>query len=148
MLLNCGVGETLESPLDCKEIQPVHPKGNQSWKFIGRTDADAEIPILWPPWYEEPTHWKRPWCWEKLSAGGGGDDRGWNGWMSSPTWWTWVWVGSRSWWWTGKPGVLQSIGSQGWTRLSDWTELEFISILIFFYLTVTINSHSNLPTIL
>ena len=49
MLLNCGVGETLESPLDCKEIQLVHPKGNQSWMFIGRTDAEAETPILWPP---------------------------------------------------------------------------------------------------
>ena len=49
MLLNCGVGETLESPLDCKEIQPVHPKGDQSWVFIGRTDAEAEAPVLWPP---------------------------------------------------------------------------------------------------
>ena len=49
MLLNCGVGETLESPLDCKEIQPVHPKGHQSWVFIGRTDAEAEAPVLWPP---------------------------------------------------------------------------------------------------
>ena len=49
MLLNCGVGEDLESPLDCKEIQPVHSKGDQSWVFIGRTDAKAETPILWPP---------------------------------------------------------------------------------------------------
>ena len=49
MLLNCGVGEDFESPLDCKEIQPVHPKGDQSWVFIGRTDAKAEIPIIWPP---------------------------------------------------------------------------------------------------
>ena len=55
--------KTLESPLDCKDIQPVHPKGDQSWVFIGRTDAEAETPILWPP-HAELTHWKRPWCWE------------------------------------------------------------------------------------
>ena len=69
-------------------------------------------------WCEELTHWKRPWCWEKLKAGGEGDDRGWDGWMASLTRWTWVWVSSRSWWWTGKPGKPQSMGSQtvgqGW----------------------------------
>ena len=71
---------------------------------------------------EELAHWKRPWCWERLKAGGEGDDRGWDGWMALPTWWTWVWANSRSWWWTGKPGVLQSMGSQ---RVGhDWgTEL-------------------------
>ena len=58
------------------------------------------------PKAEEPTHWKRPWCWERLKAGEEGDDRGWDGWMASLTWWTWVWVSSRSWWWTGRPGVL------------------------------------------
>ena len=58
------------------------------------------------------THWKRPWCWERLKAGGEADDRGWGGWMASPTRWTWVWVGSRSWWWTGRDGVLQSSGLQ------------------------------------
>ena len=63
-------------------------------------------------WCEELTHWKRPRCWERLKAGGEGDDGGWDGWMASPTRWTWVWVTSRSWWWTGKPGVLQSRGSQ------------------------------------
>ena len=152
--------KTLESPLDCKEIQPAHPKGHQSWIFIGRTDAEAEAPILWPPdgkfssvqftsvqllscvwlcdpmecsapgfpvhhqrleltqthvhwvsdviqtsnplatWCEELTHWKRPWCLERLNAGGG-DDRRWNGWMASLTQWTWVWANSRSWWRTG-----------------------------------------------
>ena len=60
MLLNCGVGKFLESPLDCKEIQPVHPKGNQSWIFIGRTDAEAETPILWPPDVENRLIWKDP----------------------------------------------------------------------------------------
>ena len=63
-------------------------------------------------WWEELTHRKRPWCSERLKAGGEGDDRGWNGWMAPPTQWTWVWVNSESWWWTGKPGVLQYMGSQ------------------------------------
>ena len=71
------------SPLDCKEIQTVHPKGNQSWIFIGRTDDEGEIPIL-ATWCEELTHWKRPWCWVGLGAGGKGDDRGQDGWMASP----------------------------------------------------------------
>ena len=111
MLLNCGVGEdSLESSLDCKEIEPVHPKGNQSWIFIGRTDAETETPILWPPaksWVK-----KRPWFGTRLKAGGEGDDRRWDGWMTSPTQQTWVWVNSRSWWWTGRPGVLRFMGSQ------------------------------------
>ena len=102
--------KTLESPLDCKEIQSVHPKGNRSWIFIGRTDAEAETPIL-ATWCKELTHRKRPWCWERLKARGEGDDRGWDGWMSSLNRWTWVWVSSRSWWLTGKP-VVQSMGSQ------------------------------------
>ena len=63
-------------------------------------------------WYEELTHLKIPWCWERLKAGGEGDNRGWDGWMASPTQWTWAWVSSGSWWWTGKPGMLQSMGSQ------------------------------------
>ena len=101
---------TLESPLDCKEIQPVHSEGDQSWVFFDRTDAKAETPILWPP---HAKSWLigRLWCWEGLGAGGEGDDRGWDGWMASPTWWTWVWVNSGSWWWTGWPGVLQFMGS-------------------------------------
>ena len=72
---------------------------------------------------EELTHWKRLWCWEGLGAGGKGNDRGWDGWMASPTWRTWVWVNSRSWWWTGRPGVMQFMGSQ---RVGhDWaTELK------------------------
>ena len=114
--------KTLESPLDCKEIQRVYLKGSQSWIFIGKTDAEAEISILWPP-DAELTHWKRPWCWERLGAGGEGDDRGWDGWMASLTRWTWVWVNSESWWWTGGPGVLRFMGLQSQTRLSDWTEL-------------------------
>ena len=80
--------KTLESPLHCKEIQPVHSKGDQFWMFIGRTDAKAKTPILWPP-HAELTHWKRLWCWEGLGAGGEGDNRGWDGWMASLTRWTW-----------------------------------------------------------
>ena len=118
--------KTLESPLYYKEIQPVHPKGNQSWVFIGRTDVEAETPILWPP-DAELTHWKRPWCWEGLGAGGEGDDRGWDGWMASPTQWTWVWVVFRSWRWTGRPGMLQFMESQrvrhDWATELNWTEL-------------------------
>ena len=95
----------LESLLDCKEVKPVNPKGNQSWIFIGRTDAKAETPIL-SHWCEELTHLKRPWCWERLKAGWEGDGSGWDGWMASLTQWTWVWASSGSWWWTGKPGML------------------------------------------
>ena len=77
-------------------------------------------------WYEELTHWKRPWCWERLRAGREGDDRGWDGWMASLIRWTWVWVDSRSWWWTGRPGVLRFTGSQrvghGWVIELNWTE--------------------------
>ena len=76
-------------------------------------------------WCKELTHWKRPWCWKRLKAGGEGDNRGWDGWMASPTQWTGVWVNSGSWWWTGRPGVLQYMGSQSRTRLGDWTELHW-----------------------
>ena len=104
--------KTLENPLDCKKIQPVNPKGNQSWIFIGRTDAKAEAPNTVAIWCEELTHLKRPWCWERLKRGGEGGDRGWDGWMASPTPWTWIWVNSGSWCWTGRPSMLQFMGSQ------------------------------------
>ena len=205
MLSNCGAGEDSESPLDSKEIKPVNPKGDQSWIFIGRTDA--EVPMLWPPdakrqpfgkdpdarkdWGPEEKgvtedemvgwlHWlnghefeqtpgdseglgslaccspwsqrvrhdlataqqpaaptnspkipnhqierQRPWCWEGLGAGGEGDDRGWDGWMASLTRWTWVWVDSGSWWWTGRPGMLRFMGSQrvghDWATELNWS---------------------------
>ena len=116
--------QSLKSPLDCKEIQPIHPKGIQSWIFIGRTDAWSWNSNTLATWCEELTHWKRPWCWERLKAGGEGDDRGWDGWMASSTQWTWVLVGSMSWWWTGRPGVFAVHGAaKSKTRPSDWTEL-------------------------
>ena len=122
--------KTLESPLDWKEITPVHPKGDQSWVFIGRTDAEAETPILWPSdvkiWVIWKIPLKKPWekCWEKLRAGGEGDDRGWDGWMTSPTQWMWVLVNSGSWWWIGRPGMLHGV-AKSQTRLSNWTELSY-----------------------
>ena len=114
--------KTVESPLDYKEIQLVYPKSvlnihwkDWCWSWNSNTLAT---------WCEEPTHLKRPW-WlkpERLKVGDG-DDRGWDGWMASLIQWTWVWVNSRIWWWTGRPGMLQSMGSQSRTWLSDWTEL-------------------------
>ena len=75
-------------------------------------------------WCKELTHWKRPWCWEILKVGEEGDDRGWDGWMASLIQWTWVWVSSGSWWWTGKPSMLQSLVSQrvghNWATELNW----------------------------
>ena len=150
--------KTLESPLDCKEIQPVHPKGELDHKESWALTNWCFSTVVLEKTLESPLHCKeiqpvspeyslgglmlklklhyfghlmwrtdsfeRPWCWERLKAGGEGVDRGWDGWMALPTQWTWVWVSSGSWWWTGKPGVLQSMGSQ---RLGhDWvTELNW-----------------------
>ena len=84
-------------------------------------------------WCEELTHLKRPWSWERLRVGGEGDNRGWDGWMASPTQWTWVWVISGIWWWTGRPGVLHSMGSQrvehNWMTELNWTEDPTILLL-------------------
>ena len=99
-----------------KEISPecVHWKA-WCWSWNFNTLAT---------WCKELTHLKRPWCWERLKVGGEGDNRGWDGWMASLTQWTWVYVTSGSWWWTGRPGMLQSMG---WQRvrhdlaLSNWT---------------------------
>ena len=102
--------KTLKSPMNSKDIKPVNPKGNQPWIFIGRTDAEA--PVLWPPdtksWLigkerDAGKDWRR-----RRSRG----HRGWDGWIASSSQWTWVWESSRRWWRTGKPGVLQSMGSQ------------------------------------
>ena len=130
--------KTLESPLDCKEIKPVNPRG-KSWIFTGRTDAEPEAPILLATWCEELTHWERPWCWEKMKVGGEGDDRGWDGWMASLTERTWVWVNSGSWQWPGRPGVLQSMGSQ---RVGhNWaTELHLIVYTQNWYITPIIQT--------
>ena len=109
--------KTLESPLDCKETQPVHPKGNQSWS----TDAEAEIPIIWPP---DTKNWligkdpdvRKDWRWEEKGMTEN-EMVGWHHWL-----YRWVWISSDNWWWTGKPGMLQSMGLQSQTRLRNWTE--------------------------
>ena len=121
----------LESPLDCKEIKPVNPKGNQPWTFIGRTDAEAEGPILWPPD-------AKSWLIGKDTELGKMEDRRrrgweqWDGWMSSQILWTWVWVVSKRWWRTEKAGVLQSMESQ---RVGQ--DLDMCFLLFFF-------SHSDM----
>ena len=104
--------KTLESPLDCKGIKPVNPSGNQQWIFFGRTDAEAEAPILWPPDAKSQLIGKNSWCWERLRAGEEGVNRGWDGWMASPTQWTWVWTNSGRWWRARKHRVLQFMGYQ------------------------------------
>ena len=116
MLLNCGVGEDSWESLGLQG----DPTSRKDWCWGWNSNTLAT-------WCEELTHLKRPWCWEGLGAGGEGDDRGWDGWMASPTQWTWVWVDSGSWWWSGRPGVLWFMGLQSRTQLSDWTELNCFS---------------------
>ena len=115
--------KTLESPLDCKEIQLVHANRNQSWIFIGRTDREAETPILWLLDVKNWLTGKDPDAGKDWRREEKGDSRGWDGWMASPTQWTWVLVDSGN-WWTGRPGVLQSMGSQGvghnWVTELNW----------------------------
>ena len=108
--------KTLESPLDSKEIKTILKEISPEYSLEGlmlKLKLQSFGHLMW-----RTTHWKRSWCCERLKAGGEEDDRGWDGWMASPTRWTWVWASSGSWWWTGKPGVLQSTGSQrvghGW----------------------------------
>ena len=97
-----------------KEISPQYSfRKDWCWSWNSNTLAT---------WCKELIHWKRPWCWGKLKTGGEGDDRRWDGWMTSPTQWTGVWISSGSWWWTGRPCRLQSMESQSPTRLGNWTE--------------------------
>ena len=112
--------KTLESPLDCKEIQPVHPKRDQSWVFIARTDTEAETPILWPPDAKSWLIWKDPDAgrdWGQEEKGTTDDE------MVEQHQWTWVCASSGRWWRSGKPGMLQAIGLQNRTQLSNWTTL-------------------------
>ena len=119
--------KTLESPLDCKEIQPIHPEGDKSRLFIGRTDAEAETPILWPPDAKNRLTGKDPDAgkeWGQEEGMTEDEMARWHHWIR----WTWVWVDSGSWWWTGRPGMLWFMGSQrvghDWaTELTDWLGL-------------------------
>ena len=109
------MAKTLESPLDSKEIKPVNPKGNQPWLFIGRIDAKTKAPIVCPAEVNNQLTGKDPDAGKDWAEVEKDEIRwwwGWDGWMASQTRWTWVWTSSGSWWWTGKPGVLQSMGSQ------------------------------------
>ena len=139
MLLNCGVGEdSFESPLDCKEIQPVHPKGDLSWVFIRRTDVEAETPILWPPDAKSWLFWKDPDAgkdWEQEEKGTTEDEMA--GWHHR------LWVNSRSWWWTGRPDVLRFMGSQrvghNWVAELNWiNELNKIVEIWLFYICIIV----------
>ena len=124
MLLNCGVGEDSweflglrSNQSTLKETSPGCSLEGWCWGWNSKT---------WATSCEQLTYWKRPWCWEGLGAGGEGDDRGWDGWMASMTQYTWVWVNSGSWWWTGRPGMLRFMGSQRvgyeWVTELNWTE--------------------------
>ena len=102
-----------------KEISPGCSLEGVHWCWSWNSNTLAT-------WCDELTHLKRPWCWERLREGGEGDNRAWDGWMASPTQWTWIWVDSRSWWWTGRPGVLQFMGLQrvrhNWANEITWTK--------------------------
>ena len=123
MLLNCGVGEDLRVPwTEMRSNQSILKEISPEYSLKGLM-LEAETPILWPPDAKNWLIWKDPdpgKDWRREEE----DDRGWDDWMASPTQWTWVWVNSRSWWWTGRPGMLQSMGSQSVGH--DWaTELNW-----------------------
>ena len=121
--------KTLESPLDCKEIQPVHPKRNRSWVFIGRTDVEAETPILCPPDAKSWLNWKDPDAgkdWRQAEKGTTEDEMvGWHHWLNGH----WLLLNSRSWWWTGRPDMLQFMGSRG-VRHDCATELNWTAFIL------------------
>ena len=129
------LAKTLESPLDCTEIQPVHLKGVQSWVFIGRSDVEAETPILGPPG-------AKSWLIGKDTDAGkdwGLEEKGWDGWMASPTQWTLVWVDSGSWWWTGRHGVLWFMELQRVRH--DWAELNLLAECPIYFSSSTYLEH-------
>ena len=129
--------KTLESPLESKEIQPVHHKGNQSWIFIGRTDVEAVTPILWLPELKSWLIWKDPDAWKDWRQEEKGATEHETGWMVSLTQWTWVCINSGSWWWTRRPGVRWFMGLQRVRH--DWaTELSW-SLLQGIFLTQELN---------
>ena len=120
MLLNCGVGEDSWEPLD-----PTSPFWRRpALGFLWKEWCWSWNSSILATWCEELTYLIKPWCWERLRAGGEGDNRGWDGWMASLTWWTWVCVNSWIWLWTGRPGVLWSTGSrrvgQDWATELNW----------------------------
>ena len=131
------LNKTLESPLDCKEIQPVNPKGNQRLIFFGRTDAEAETPILWPPDVKNWLTGKDPDAgkdWRQEEKGMREEEMvGCHHWLEGHR----VWASSGSWWWTGKPGMLQSMGSQrvghDWATKLNWCKISLFPLLFCSY---------------
>ena len=150
MLLNCGVGEDSWESLGLKR-DPTSPFWRSALGFLWKEWCKSWNSSIFATSCEELTHWKRLWCWEGLRAGGEGDDRGWDGWMASPTGWTWVWVNSRSWWRTGRPGVLRFMGlqrvRQDWGTELNWTDGGFIPSFLRNLHTIVysdcINLHSH-----
>ena len=129
--------KTLQSPLDCKEIQPCILKEISPEYSLGGPMLKLKLQYF-DHLMQRTDSFEKTLMLGKIEGRRRGDDRGWDGWMASPMWWTWVWVGFRSWWWTGRPGVLQSVGSQRQTQLSDWTEWlksildsDFLSFLLY-----------------
>ena len=151
MFSNCGVWRrTLESPLDCKEIKPINPKGTQPWILIGTTHAKAEAPVLWLPDAKSQLL-ENTLMMGKIEGRRRGDDRGWDGWMASLTWWTWVWASSGSGWWAGKLGMLQSMGSQrvrhNWVT-EQLLKPDFYRVILGMYLSsILFFSHGTLGKI-
>ena len=135
--LSLGLQGDPTSPSWRRSVLGIHWK-DWCWSWTSSTLATS---------CEELTHWKRTWCWEGLGAGGEGDDRGWDGWMASPTRWAWVWVNSGSWWWTRRPGVLRFMESQSRTCLSGWTELNWAQFCVINSITVPDNSNLNNQTL-
>ena len=145
ILLNCGVGEDSWESLGLQ--------GDPTSPFWRR----SALGFLWKEWCwswnsstlatscKELTHWKRFWCWEGLGAWGEADDRGWDGWMASPTRWTWVWVNSGSWWWTGRPGMLRFMGLQrvghDWATELNWTEYSIVYMRHNFFTHLFVDGH-------
>ena len=113
--------KSLDSTLNCKEIQPVQTKGNSVLNIHLKDGCWSWRSSTLATWCEELIHWKRPWGWERLKAGGEGADREWDGWMASPTWWTWVWASAGSWWWTEREAWNAAVHGveKSWTQLSD-----------------------------
>ena len=150
MLLNCGVGED--------SCESLGLQGDPTSPFWRR----SALGFLWSEWCwswnsstlatsgEELTHWKRLWCWEGFRAGGEGDNRGWDGWMASPTWWTSVWVNSGKWWWTESPGMLRFMGLQrvrhDWATELNWSIQKYISYLPFSQVTKALWNKTNKNT--
>ena len=146
MLSNCGIGKDSWESLGLQ--------GDQTSQFWSKSTLNIYFKnCCWSRgsntlniWCKGQSLWKRTWCRERLKAGGEGDDRGWNGWMASPTRWTWVWVGSRSWWWTGKPVVLQSMGSHDWATEMNWlSHYRILSKSDLYGKSITLQVEHRLP---